>query len=312
MIDLRQLEALRAVAQEGSVSRAALRLGWSQPTVDYHLKNLDRLAGTALLSRSSRGSTLTTAGSVMLERGIEILSLSERALVDVRDLSQLGRIRLRFGTFPTAAAQLLPQIAARLSEVGVEIDAVLEEVTPLVTRINQRELDAALLYTAGDYDLPFRADVHTTHVMRDPLLLALPRTHPLAELRIIDNEALLTLADEHWVLGATAGDTMDDIVRDVFAEAGHDIDVAIRTDDFSVVLGLVAAGMVIGLVPRLAATTIPAGVVIRPIADDRFAREIVLAAPGEGPGRQPPVAVRQLADAVRRSIEAIPEVEDWA
>lgn len=312
MIDLRQLEALRAVAQEGSVSRAALRLGWSQPTVDYHLKNLDRLAGTSLLSRSSRGSTLTMAGSLMLERGIEILSLSERALVDVRDLSQLGRIRLRFGTFPTAAAQLLPQIASRLSEIGVELDTVLEEVTPLVTRINQRELDAALLYTAGGYELPFRADVHTTHVLRDPLLLAIPRTHPLAETRIIDHAALLTLAKEPWVLGATPGDTMDDIVRDVFSEAGLEIDVAIRSDDFSVVLGLVAAGMVIGLVPRLAAATLPAGVVIRPIDDSRFAREIVLAAPGEGPGRQPPVAVRQLADAVRRSIAAIPEADEWA
>src|SRR5699024_7220149 len=47
MLDLRQLQALTAVAQTGSVARAAKQLGWSQPSVDYHLRNLDRLCGTS-------------------------------------------------------------------------------------------------------------------------------------------------------------------------------------------------------------------------------------------------------------------------
>jgi len=88
MLDPRQLQALAAVAAEGSVARAAKRLGWSQPTVDYHLKNLDRLVGTDLTSRSTRGSRLTIAGQLMHERGEEILALADRALTDVRDLAQ--------------------------------------------------------------------------------------------------------------------------------------------------------------------------------------------------------------------------------
>src|SRR5690606_9314944 len=94
MIDLRQLQALAAVADEGSVARAAVRLGWSQPTVDYHLRNLDRLAGTPLTRRGPRGSTLTAAGKLMLDRGRELLSLAERALTDVRDLAQLGHTKI--------------------------------------------------------------------------------------------------------------------------------------------------------------------------------------------------------------------------
>lgn len=303
MIDLRQLQALSAVAAEGSVARAATRLGWSQPTVDYHLRNLDRLVGADLTVRSTRGSKLTTAGTLMLERGEEILGLAERALTDVRDLAQLGRIRLRFGTFPTAAARLLPGIASRVAELGIELDATLEELSPLVTRINQHTLDAALVYAAGGYQLPFRSEVHTTHLFTDPMLIALPSTHPAAQHSAFDHEALLSLASDSWVMGSTPGDTLDDLVREVFQAEGLQVDVAIRTDDYSVVLGLVAAGMAVALVPSLVGNQPPEGVVLRPIDDPRFTRELLLAAPA-GPGG-PSAAVRQLAEAVRRSISAL-------
>lgn len=303
MIDLRQLQALAAVAAEGSVARAAVRLGWSQPTVDYHLRNLDRLVGNSLTRRSTRGSTLTAAGSLMLERGSDILALADRALADVRELAEVGRVRLRFGTFPTAAARLLPGIVSRLGEVGIDLDAVLEEVAPLVSRVNQHTIDVALVYTASGYELPFRAEVHTTHVVTDPLLLAIPAQHQLAARETIDIEALVSLSDASWVLGATPGDTLDDVVRDVFASAGRTPKVAIRSDDYSVVLGLVAAGMVVGLVPQLASDHPPAGVALRPIEDPRFSRDILLAAAASSSG--PSTAVRQLAEAVRRTVTAL-------
>jgi DNA-binding transcriptional LysR family regulator len=92
-------------------------------------------------------------------------------------------------------------------------------------------------------------------------------------------------------------------VREVFQAEGHQIDVAIRTDDYSVVLGLVAAGMAVSLVPSLVSSHPPEGVVLRPVDDPRFTRELLLAAPA-GPGG-PSAAVRQLAEAVRRSISAL-------
>lgn len=303
MIDLRQLQALSAVASEGSVSRAALRLGWSQPTVDYHLKNLDRLVGTELTTRSTRGSRLTTAGQLMLERGEEILGLADRTLTDVRDLAQLGHVRLRFGIFPTAAARLLPGIAARLSELGIELDTSLEEVMPLVAGVNQHTLDAALVYVAGGYELPVRAEVHTTRVTTEPMRIALPAHHPLASTESFDRESILALGTENWVMGSTPGDTVDELVRELFHDAGIVPSVPIRTDDYAVVLGLIAAHMGVALVPGLMASKAPDGVVLRPISDERFTRDLLLAAPA-GPGG-PSTAVRQLAEAIRRSIEAL-------
>lgn len=301
MIDPRQLQALSAVAAEGSVARAAKRLGWSQPTVDYHLRALDRLVGSPLTERSSKGSNLTAAGTLMLERGTDILAFSERALTDVREFSKVGHVRLRFGSFPTAAARLLPGVTHRLRDVGIELDAVLEEIAPLVTRINQQTLDAALVYTASGYSLPFRNEVHTIQLLTDPLLLALPSTHSAATKQIFDRAALLELEDSPWVFSATPGDTLDDVVRDAFA--GRRFEVAVRTDDYAVALGMVAAGLGIGLVPRLAAVNVPDGVALRPIDDPRFAREILLASTGSRNGLSP--AVRQLAEAVRRTIEML-------
>lgn len=303
MLDPRQLEALIAVADEGSVARAAKRLGWSQPTVDYHLKALDRLVGSPLTERSSRGSTLTAAGSLMLERGAEILALSDRALADVREFANIGRTRLRFGSFPTAAARLLPGIANRLTTVGIELDATLAEVSPLVAQVNQHTLDAALVYTASGYSLPFRADVHTTNLLTDPLMLALPSQHPEAGRERFDLAGVLSLDVPSWVFGSSPGDTLDQVVLDIFTEAGHPFEVAIRTDDYSVALGMVAAGMCVALVPQLATSHVPPGAVLRPIDDPRFAREIMLAASGSPSGPSP--AVRQLAEAVRRTIATL-------
>lgn len=301
MIDLRQLQALAAVSSEGSVARAAVRLGWSQPTVDYHLRALDRLVGSPLTARSSRGSTLTAAGILMLERGADMLALADRALTDVREFSQVGHVRLRFGSFPTAAARLLPGVTHRLRDVGIELDAVLEEIAPLVARINQQTLDAALVYTASGYSLPFRHGVHTIPLLTDPLLLALPSTHPAAAKPRFSRASLLELDDSPWVFSATPGDTLDDVVRDAFS--GRRFEVAVRTDDYSVALGMVAAGLGIGLVPRLAAVNVPDGVSLRPIDDPRFAREILLASAQTR--SEPSPAVRQLAEAVRRTIDTL-------
>lgn len=301
MIDLRQLQALSAVAAEGSVARAAIALGWSQPTVDYHLKNLDRLVGTELTVRSTRGSKLTAAGALMLERGEAILSMSARALTDVQDLATRGGVRLRFGTFPSAAAKLLPGIAHGVKQYGIELDTTLEELRPLVTRVNQHTLDAALIYAAEGYRLPLRSDVHTTELFTDPMLIALNESHALAGVESFDLSQLLALAHDPWVMGATPGDPLDELVLEVFASNGTKMEAAIRTDEYAVMLGLVAAGMGVALVPSLAvAHNLPRGVVVRPVNDTRFARELMLAAPAGPSG--PTLPVRQLAEAVRQAI----------
>ncbi|MBS1673975.1 MAG: LysR family transcriptional regulator [Actinobacteria bacterium] len=304
MVDLRQFEALRAVHAEGSVTAAARRLGWGQPSVDYHVKNLEVLIGAPVLERSPRGSRLTPVGMLLLERAQEILTLSARAVTDARELTETGRERLRFGTF-TSAARLLPPMVLRLNELGIEIDVVLEEVPSLVERSNHGEVDAALVYAVPGYELSFRPNVATIEVHRDPLLLALPTGHPLAARGSIDVGTLLTLHDERWMFAAAEGDSMDLIVIDALAAAGHTPEVAIRTDDFAVMLAMVGARMGIALVPRLAAVGPRPGIVLRPIDDPAFVRSILVTVPAAGSVRRPSTAVRQLVTAIRDEFSAL-------
>lgn len=305
MADLRQFEALRAVHAEGSVTAAARRLGWGQPTVDYHLKNLERLVGAPVLVRSPRGSRLTPVGMLLLERAHEILTLSERAIADAREFSELGRVRLRFGTFATAAASILPFVANSVGDLGIELDATFEEVPALVDRINRGALDAALVYTVPGYELPFRPNVVTMEVYRDPLMLALPVGHPLASRPSVDLAAVLSLRDERWVFATSAEDAMDRVVADAFAAEGHVLDVAIRTDDFQVLLGMTAARMVVGIIPGLATAAAHPGIVLLPIHDPSFVRSILVATPAEDASRRPSPAVRHLVAAVRDGFAAL-------
>lgn len=306
MVDLRQFEALRAVHAEGSVTAAARRLGWGQPTVDYHLKNLERLVGSPVLVRSPRGSRLTPVGTLLLERAQEILTLSERAVRDARELTHMGRVRVRFGTFTSSAAWILPSVAARLTDLGIEMEVVLDEVPSLVDRVNRGALDAALVYTVPGYELPFRPQVTTAEVHRDPLLLALPEGHRLAARAAVDVPALLSLSDERWIFATSTEDAMDAIVVDAFAAAGRALEVAIRTDDFQVALGMIAARMAVGLVPGLVSGGAHPGIVLRPIDDPAFVRSILVATTAGGGSRRPSPAVRQLIAAIRDAFAAVP------
>lgn len=278
MLDPRQFQALRAVHEAGSVTGAARALGWSQPTVDYHLRNLGRLLGGAALERSPRGSHLTAAGRLLLERGDEILTLSERALTDAQLVLRRGRPPVRFGTFPTAAV-LLPSIVARVADTDVELEVMLKENPELLSDLHRGELDVVLAYSVPTVRLPVRPGFSAVEVHREPMLVALPAEHSLAAADALSLDALRSLHDEAWMLGASERDPMDALLLATFDEAGLRPEVAIRTDDSQVMLAMVAAGLAVCLMPQLAARGAHPGVALVPIADDDFARTLHLVVP---------------------------------
>ncbi|MEZ0070192.1 molybdate transport repressor ModE-like protein [Streptacidiphilus sp. MAP12-20] len=91
MVALRHLEILRAVAAEGSLARAARRLHYSQPTVTYHLTNLERHFGTRLVDRGPRGASLTEAGAVLLPHAEAVVARMAAARSEVLAVVASGR-----------------------------------------------------------------------------------------------------------------------------------------------------------------------------------------------------------------------------
>lgn len=101
-LDLRLVRYFVAVAQEGSVTRAAERLHLAQPSLSAAVKQLEGQLGVALFERSGRGIALTSAGELLLRRGTELLALADDVEGEVRDRGAAPAARLRLGLSPTA------------------------------------------------------------------------------------------------------------------------------------------------------------------------------------------------------------------
>ena len=115
-LDLRHLAALEAIAREGSVSRAAVRLGYTQSAVSQQLRALERIVGVTLVTRSAgmRAVELTEAGRQLLAHADAIAVHLETARADLAAFSD-GRVgELRIGAVPSVAAALIPALAQEL------------------------------------------------------------------------------------------------------------------------------------------------------------------------------------------------------
>lgn len=273
MLDLRQLAALQAIARTGSLAAAARDLYVSQPTVTHHLDSLERTLGARLVERGPRGTSLTDIGRVLLSHGEAVLDRLASAEAEVRALAAQGVATLRVGTFPSAGATLLPRaLGATQEQTGVRFELREAETPELLDALEEGSLHAALVYSDLIAGLDVPAGWTRTRLMEDPFLLALPKGHPLARAARV---RLGELAEEGWILARDPDDPVDRALLGAAARHGFTPRPVLRTDDFQVSFGFVAAGLGIALVPGLALDR-PQGVVVREIEDVRLARGIDL------------------------------------
>ncbi|WP_405707109.1 LysR family transcriptional regulator [Streptomyces xanthophaeus] len=271
MLEVRHLQVLRSIAQEGSLAGAARALHYSQPTVTHHLAALENHFGARLVHRGPRGAALTELGEALLPHAEAVLERLRYAELEVRDLAERGARTLHIGTFPTAGALLLAPAVKRLHQQGVHISLTEGELPLLLRRLRARELQAALVFSQpGDrLDLDDAFELHP--LLADPLLLVMPQDHPCAAL---DRVPLTALRHTAWVGAADPHDPCDRVLAWACAQQGFEPVHVMRTDDYAVVQGLVAAGTGVALVPRLALGAPRADLVVRPLAGPELTREI--------------------------------------
>jgi len=293
MLDLRQLVALQAVARTGSLAGAARELHHSQPTVAHHLQALESHLGATLVDRSARGSTLTDLGLVFLDHVEAVLDRLASAESEVKALARHGVATLRIGTFPTAGAHVLPSAMASVQRgTGVRFELVEAEPPTLLARLAGRELHAALIYDHPEHPMHLVDELLVTTLFDDPFLVVLPSDHPMARHASVP---LASLADDGWILSHDLSEPGDQALRAACAAEGFVPRPVLRTDDYDVIFGFVAAGVGIALVPQMALVERP-GVVVRPLVDVQFARSVRFATHREGA----PPAVGPLLRALRQ------------
>ncbi|MFI6943793.1 LysR family transcriptional regulator [Streptomyces sp. NPDC050418] len=275
MIDVQRLRILRAVAEHGSFNRAATSLRLTPSAVSQHIAVLERSLGTEVVSRSTRGVTLTPAGRIMVDAAESVAAELAHAREQV-DRLETGRTQLTLATFNTGGRLLLPGALARLAAAhpGAVVhvrEAEPEDSLPLV---RQGAVDLALAYHF-DGPLPTRAGPRSRltwqPLMDDPLHVVLPRRHPLSARPALD---IAELAAEPWVLGCLK---TADFLRRHAERAGFQPDIRSTTTDYFFARSLVAAGLGISLIPSIALTPRVPGVHTVPLRTPAPARHLGVA-----------------------------------
>ena len=179
-------------------------------------------------------------------------------------------------SFPTAGSTLMPVAIAKFRAVHPDVELTLAEGEPeeIVPRLRAGELDLALLFEF-DEDTPLLADMTRAPLLADPMYLALPRDHRLA------NKAKLRLSELHgeaWVQTSSSSPCARHVVRCCHT-AGFEPSVSFESDDYQTVQGLVATGVGVALIPELALSVVREDVVIRALSPNPPVRQVIAATP---------------------------------
>jgi DNA-binding transcriptional LysR family regulator len=276
MLNVGRLKILDEVARRGSLSAAADALDYTQSAVSQQIAALEAETGMTLLQRHPRGVTLTAAGQTLVGHAEGILARLESAEAALGAIAGLRGGRLRMASFPTAGATLMPLAIAsfRARHPNVELTLAEGEPEQIEPRLRAGEIDLALLFEFGD---PSPADeLARAALLEDPLYLALPREHALAQKRRLRLE---DLRGEAWVQTSSASPCARQVVRSCHA-AGFEPNVAFESDDYQTVQGLVAAGVGVALIPELALNpVVREDIAIRALSPRPPVRQVVAATP---------------------------------
>lgn len=260
-LDLRRVRYFLAVAEELSFSRAAARLHMAQPPVSYQIKQLEADLGVLLFERTRRGVRLTDAGRVLYDEARRIMIQLEQTarMVERVGSGEVGRLNLGF--VPSASNEVLPRLLHRFGQSFPGVEIFLQEMKPddVVERLLNSRLDVGFFYLPCEEEgLEFRP------VSRESFVVALPDGHALAAEPEVE---LAHLGDEPFILPMRY--KMPGLYAQVIeaCRAAGFTPWAVQKDVWLIqtIVGLVAGGIGVALVPGSTLSLPRQGVVYRPL-----------------------------------------------
>ncbi|MEV5966642.1 LysR family transcriptional regulator [Kribbella sp. NPDC051952] len=263
MIDLGRLRALHAVAQYGSVNRAAEVLGYTPSAVSQQLAKLERETHTTLVERQGRGIVLTDAARQLAATASRILELVEDAELTLEEQRGQAIGTLNIAAFPTAARGLLPRALGRLIDGNPGLDVRLVETDPFeaVAAVSRGEIHVAVVHDWQNAPLALPEGLSRVKLGVDPADVLVPATHRLAGKEFVRAEDLV---GERWICQPAGSICHEWLIR-TMRRAGVEPNVAYSVAEYQTQLAMLANGIGVGLLPRLGRGTIPDGVVVVPL-----------------------------------------------
>lgn len=250
-MELAELEIFRAVAAEGSVTRAARALDRVQSNVTTRVKQLEDELGVLLFQRDNKRMTLTAAGQRLLGYAERMLALAEEARQALRDEAPSGVLRV--GTMESAAAARLPRPLARFHQTWPDVQLEIRTGTAqaLVDAVVAHQVDCAIVAHPG-LGTPESLSIDTmgpglsaTYLFTEALELVLPAGHP--PVRGPEDVRLRVLA------GFSRGCTYRQCALDWLAQADESLRSSFTVREmpsYHAILACVSAGSAIAILPR--------------------------------------------------------------
>ncbi|MBM4361245.1 MAG: LysR family transcriptional regulator [Deltaproteobacteria bacterium] len=243
-MDLVLLESLLAVAEHGTLTRAARAVAVTQPALTRRLQQLEDAMGAPLLVRSKRGAVLTDAGRLVAAEGRQLVERWRRLRESVRAQQNLEAGLVRLGGGATAVSFLVP---TTIAEFGALYPGVRFEVREEGSRAVEDDVVAERL-ELGIVTLPTRSrELEVRPLRRDRIVLVAGARHPLAGRRWIDVGALQGLG----LVGFESDSAIRRLIDDALRGAGVTMNVQMELRSIAAILEMVARTQLLGFVSQL-------------------------------------------------------------
>jgi LysR family hydrogen peroxide-inducible transcriptional activator len=268
-MEVHQLRYVCAIADTGNFSRAAERCNIAQPSLSQQVLKLEEELGTKLFDRLGRSIRLTEAGRAFIPRARTILEQMEAARSSAADQNTDFRGSVAVGVIPTVAPYLIPSYAAAFAKQypDAKLRIVEETTSVLIEGLRDLSIDVAILA------LPLRhKELELFPIRTEPLFAVLSTHHPRASAKSL---ALKELRGESFVM-LRDGHCFRDLSIDTCARARITPHIVFESGQFSSLLGMVAAGVGVSLVPEMAIDRTVACRYVR-LSDIQATRTIVTA-----------------------------------
>ncbi len=274
-MELRHLRYFIAVAEELNFTRAAERLHIGQPPLSQAIQALEADVGALLFERTRRWVRLTEAGRLFLDDARRILELAGQAADTARraQRGEAGELRIGF-TFSTPLTPLFATVINRYRAQFPAVSLTLHEMAtlPQLDALGQRSLDLGFVRPT---DIPVPPAIALTTLRHDPLVAVLPATLPLARKKRI---AIAELKDLPFVMyPPTAGTGIYPQIMRLCRAAGFVPRIGQVAGEASTIIGLVAAGCGVSVLPASFDRIRMDGACYRAIADHGATTTLLLA-----------------------------------
>jgi DNA-binding transcriptional LysR family regulator len=260
--ELKSLRHFVAVAEAGSVGKAALQLHMAQPPLSVHIRKLEAQVGAALFHRGPGGMRLTDAGSALYARAREALALANEGFEAARAIAGGRRGRLAVGYMFSLGYAWLPRLVPALRKALANVELQFVEMSALTseTLILSHKVTIGLCMPQ-----PVHPDLATAAVASEPMRLAMPSNARLARLCAVP---VARLQGQRLIGLPTFKEGADaSLVASLLRRHQVTMQVVERVETVHAAMALVLAGEGLAIVPACAAAGAPTGVVLRPLLD---------------------------------------------